>query len=98
MAEVMNLLEETLNDLKAQEKMPTDVKWVGARDGSFAITWGEFAKIANIAYHEGFGGQEIAKDLVVVGSDWWLERYEYDGSEGWIFQRKPTLQDAYKPY
>lgn len=78
----MNLLSETLSDLLSNGKSPLDVFWVGSKDGKYAISWEEFAKIAtNTNYNEGLGGQEITSDLVVVGQSWWLERHEYDGSE-----------------
>ena len=94
----MNLLEETLEDLKDYVKTTSDVKWVGSRDGALGMTWDDFAKIASVEYDAGYGSQEIAKDLVVVGHDWWLERSEYDGSERWTFQKRPVLADEYKPF
>lgn len=94
----MNLLAETIEDLEANKRAASEVKWVGSRDGKYAMTWDEFTKVANVDYDNGFGGQEIASDLVVVGDAWWLERHEYDGSEGWSFKTTPTLQDGYKPF
>lgn len=84
-----NLLKETIEDLKKHGKGPTDVRWVGSSDGAYWVDWAAFAAIANVEYDDGFGGQEIASDLVVVGDDWWLEREEYDGSEWWSFKRAP---------
>ena len=85
-----NLLAETLRDMAMADKSPADVQWVGSRDGKYAMQWGEFAELAKATiYDSGFGGQEIAPDLVVVGADWWLERHEYNGSEWWEFKRLP---------
>jgi hypothetical protein len=84
----MNLLEETIDVLKRHGKKPTDVLAVGSFDGKYSCTWAEFKKIANFDYDNGFGSQEISSDLTVIGDGWWLERYEYDGSETWVF--KPT--------
>jgi len=85
-----NLLEETLTFLTEHDKTPEDVKWVGSRYGEYAITWQEFAALANTTiYDNGYGGQEIASDLVVVGDDWWLAREGYDGSEAWVFCEQP---------
>ena len=67
-----NLLKETLEVLEKYGKSPKDVRWVGSRDGRYAITWEEFEKIADIEYDNSFGAQEVAMDLVVVGDDWWL--------------------------
>ena len=86
-----NLLAETLEVLSESDKAPEDVLWVGSRDGKRAMSWKTFAAIADFSYDSGFGGQEIASDLVVVGSDWWLERGEYDGSEWWEFRTRPEL-------
>lgn len=90
---MMNLLNETIQELKNHDKFPEDVRWIGSRDGEFAICWDDFINIANIKYDSGFGSQEIQSDLVVVGDDWWLERHEYDGSECWIFSSAPIRKD-----
>jgi hypothetical protein len=83
-----NLLQETLAHLDECQLTPQDVLWVGTANQWF--TWDEFALIANIAYDGGYGAQQIANDLVVVGQDWYLDRDEYDGAEGWELRRVPT--------
>ena len=83
----MNLLQETLNVLKISGLCPNDVRWVGS--GDFYTTWEVFAKIANTEYYEGYGSQEVACDLVIIGDNWWMERTEYDGSEAWDFKTVP---------
>ena len=88
----MNLLRETLEKLTENNKTPADVRWAGSKDGRYAITWDAFVQLADIVYDDGFGGQEIADDLVVVGDDWWLERHEYDGSEWWEYKTLPVRQ------
>lgn len=88
-----NLLEETKDKLKVCHKTPVDVLWIGTKDGSEAMTWEEFAKIADFDYDEGYGEIEIRPDLVVVGKGWWLERHEYDGSEWWEYKEQPQLQE-----
>lgn len=93
-----NLLEETLEALAHEKKSKDDVLWVGSRDGKHVVTWEDFSKIANIDYDSGFGGQEVSSDLVVVGSEWWLERHEYDGSEGWSFQTRPVKSENPVPF
>lgn len=92
-----NLLKETIRILEINNKIQKEVRWVGSKDGSFSISFSEFKKIADTEYNSGYGSQEIADDLVVVGDDWWLERYEYDGSECWDFkiipkQKKETIK------
>ena len=83
----MNLLNETLEILKENNLEPKDVLWVGNLE--VKTDWENFAKIADVNYDSGFGGQEVATDLIVVGQNWWLERHEYDGSEWWEFKQLP---------
>jgi hypothetical protein len=91
-----NLLNETIQILGDHGHTPEEVLWVGqawmctqayttqASRNLFWFSWGEFAALAAVTdYNAGFGGAEIASDLVVVGDGWWLERHEYDGSEWW---------------
>ncbi len=86
-----NLLEETLEDIERSGHTPEDIHWVGSFDAEYAISWEKFAEISNVEYHSGFGSAEVAGDLFVVFHDkTWLERYEYDGSEGWRFYSPPT--------
>ena len=85
----MNLLAETVEFLANHGMSKNDVAFVGSADGRLAISWDDFERVADIEYSNGFGGQEIAADLVVVGSRWWIEREEYDGSEGWAFKTMP---------
>ena len=84
----MNLKDETLAILKDYGKTKEDVLWVGCN--KFKLPIDLFWKLADKNYHAGFGGQEVAIDLLVVGRDWWLERHEYDGSEWWEFKTIPV--------
>lgn len=93
-----NLLQETIDSLTFHEKNVSDVLWVGSFDGEYSMAWEEFAIIANVDYDDGFGSQKIAKDLVVVGRGWWMERGEYDGSEWWDFKTKPVRKTKTKPF
>ena len=86
---MINLLTETEAALSENGKRPGDVQWVGSCDGLLLVDWDTFATLADFEYNDGFGSQEVANDLVIVGCDWWLERYEYDGSEGWEFKTIP---------
>ena len=83
----MNLLEETIKRLQDNSVTEADVLWVG--NNEVFTTWDNFVNIANVDYDNGYGRQEIATDLVIVGKDWWLERHEYDGSEWWEFKQSP---------
>lgn len=91
---MQNLKTETLDELTKNGKKPSDVKWCGSR-GHFQFSFDDFLKIADIEYDSGYGGNEIARDLVIVGENWWLERGEYDGSEWWEFKTLPLKPDRY---
>lgn len=86
----MNLLSETTQAMQRWAVTIDEIEWIGSSDGAYAINWEKFAALANFTYDSGWGSQEVARDLVIVGTDWWMSRYEYDGSEGWEFHRKPT--------
>lgn len=96
--DMTNLLQETIECLKEHGKTFDDVIWVGSRDGEFSIPPAEFIRISDIEYDSGFGAQEIADDLVIVGVDFWLERHEYDGSEWWEFKTVPQRKLGFKPF
>lgn len=91
----MNLLSETKDILKENNKSSEDVEFVmiGQDDYSESqpvyFSWEQFAEAANFQYDDGFGGCEIVLELKVVGKDFWLERREYDGSEWWEFKTLP---------
>lgn len=94
---MINLLEETEEELVTHNKTSDDVLWIGGSD--FTISIEEFKKLANQEYDNGFGAPEVAQDLKVVGKDWWLQRHEYDGAEHWdymTYPKKPSEQKSVK--
>ncbi len=91
----MNLLTETMDFLEQCNKNPSDVRWIGSTSYGY-FDWEYFSKIANIDYDNGFGGQEVASDLKIVGDNWWFERHEYDGSEWWEYKSLPNKPDQLK--
>lgn len=87
----MNLVKETIEDVKENGYSESDIEWVGSKDGKYGMSWDSFKKaFEKIEYDCGYGHQEVARDLVVVGNGWWLERSEYDGAEGWDFKSMPV--------
>ena len=91
----MTFLDETKEILKLHGRIPGDVKWCGAVGYGY-FTWQDFAKLSRKDYHRGFGGAEVAGNLIVVGDDFWLERHEYDGSEWWEFKSMPVKPGNYR--
>ena len=83
----MNLLQETKAVLRENGKSLKDIKWVGC--DAFTIPLENFVACADKEYDNGFGAQEVATDIVVVGNNWWLERHEYDGCEWWEYKELP---------
>ena len=84
----MNLLEETIGELKENGKSEDDVVWIGTKD--IKISWDNFKEIADVNYDAGFGSSKVAGDLLIVGKGFWMERCEYDGSEWWEFRMAPA--------
>lgn len=85
----MNLYDETVRILDDYGKTMQDIVFIQGND--FRISWDNFVSVAKETnYDDGFGAQEVAMDLVLVGDGFWLEREEYDGSEGWVFKQMPS--------
>lgn len=83
-----NLLKETVDFLYQYDKSPSDVIWCGSEEFGW-FSWGVFSELADKEYDDGFGSPKVCTDLVVVGEDFWLERYEYDGLESWDYKSTP---------
>lgn len=85
---MQNLYRETVRILAAHGKEPGDVDFVSTPCGD--MTWAQFAAHADFEYYSGYGCANISTELMVVGKEpWWLERYEYDGSERFVFKTMP---------
>lgn len=94
----MNLLKETIDDIKQSGHTPEDIVFIGSIESGHACTWDEFQILADVEYDSGFGSQNIAHDLVIVFSDnskMW--RHEYDGSENWSYSSPVTIPTDTKP-
>ena len=85
----INLKDETLEVLKENGKTKDDIVWIG--NVEFRIPNNSFWMLADRIYDPGFGGTEVADDLLIVGQNWWLERHEYDGSEWWEYKELPKM-------
>ena len=87
----VNLLKETIRELEVNGVSSEDVRYVFNNLGY--CSWEEFEKVANFEYDNDYGLIMIDLNLIVRGSDWWLERKEYDGSEWWEFRREPVKNE-----
>ena len=93
----MNLLQETIEAIERSGHKIEDVEFIGSGDAEYRCTWAEFKTLADYEYDNGFGGAEVATDLIVRfadGRSMW--RGEYDGSEWWEFDPIGTV-DYSKP-
>ena len=91
----MNLLEETVKVLSDNGKSLSDI--VAVQGNDFGISIDEFIQLASETnYRSGYGIQEVATDLVIIGKNWWLERAEYDGAEWWEFKQLPQIKSNIK--
>lgn len=87
--DLMNFKDEIFCYLKKYNKSEKDVIFVS--DGEKYCNFSEFLNIIkDYKYDNGWGIPYINLDLKIIGNDWWLERHEYDGSEGWTFKTLPT--------
>ena len=85
----MNLLKETREDIKNSGHNINDIIFIGSEESGHQCTWEEFNILADFEYDNGYGAQEVATDLIIVFSDGSkLWRSEYDGSEGWSYNKK----------
>ena len=86
----MNLWDETIHFIEEKGYTWNDV--IGVCGNAFSISKENFEEVAKKTdYDAGYGCQEIAIDLMIVGKDWWLERHDYDGSEWWEYKEYPRL-------
>lgn len=94
----MNLLEETVEDLRWCGHATSDIIFIGSSSSGHSCTWDQFEKLADKEYDAGHGRQEVAVDLVIVfrgGSR--LQRKEYDGAEQWCYLPMDLPPDLGKP-
>lgn len=92
----MNLKQETINVLEQHGLSVDDIEWIGTKE--YTIPFDRELSVLDVEYYGGYGGQEIAHDLIIVGKDFWLERLEYDGAEWWEFKTMPTKPNELRNY
>lgn len=88
---LIDLYDETMGVLSKNKKTFDDVIAICGKE--FQITKDDFLKYSHTEYNNGFGACRVAKDLLIIGSDWWLERNENRGAEYWKFKRFPNYKN-----
>lgn len=77
-----NLWKETIGVLEKHNLSFDDVVAIYGND--FQITKENFEEVAKKTnYDSGYGSQEVASDLKILGNNFIMTREEYDGSEWW---------------
>lgn len=89
--DLINLLDETKEILNDNGKSLEDIEWIGTT--KHYVNKEKALELFDVNYHNGYGAQLVADNLLVVGKDWWLERHEYDGSEWWEMKKMPKKPD-----
>lgn len=84
-----NFKEEILYNLNKYGKTINDI--VSVQGDDFKVDKDKFLYLCDFNYSSGYGAAEIPQDLKIVGSDWWIERHEYDGSEWFEFKCMPRI-------
>ena len=89
--EMTNLYDETVTILESHDKTIADIEYIGSSETKINTNKAlELMKKTN--YDSGYGGQEIAENLMIKGNGFIMTRGEYDGSEWWDYmQTAPSL-------
>lgn len=81
---MQNFYDEIIDILEDNNKTINDIVWIGTR--KYKINKEKFLEDSkNLKYDNGYGISVINDDLIIAGNNWYLERWEYDGSEGFRF-------------
>ena len=85
-----NLLKDTETELERLGYTFEDILSIQGKMHRISVE--RFKTLADKIYDEGYGGQEVAEDLLIIMKDGsWFYRSEYDGSESWMFTRAPQV-------
>ena len=96
----MNLLQETVEILEANDKKLSDIVFLKFTDQyletpyNCKVTEKLLKKILNVEYYNTSGLIEINISLQLVGADFWLERHHKCGAEWWEFKKMPVYDDT----
>lgn len=78
------------NPKKVWEDEPIFDKIITLKENWNNDEWLAFLEGLRFNYDDGFGSQHLF-GVVWFKDGSWLERYEYDGSEGWVLKRTPDV-------
>ena len=82
----VNLLEETKKSIENFGQEIDNIVFIGSQESGHECSWELFKILADQEYDNGFGGQKVATDLIIIFKDGTkMFREEYDGSEWWEY-------------
>ena len=96
---MISAYEEFMGKLESYKKDKNNVKCahIECRDKDIILKvdftdeeYEQFLKDLDFKYDAGYGYQELY-GMVWFKDNSWLERYEYDGSEGWRYKKYPEI-------
>lgn len=94
---MINFYDEIIKTLEKNNKAINDIVWIGTR--KYKVEKDKFLEdVKNLKYDKGYGIATINMDLIIAGKDWYLERWEYDGSEGFSYVPFLTEPQEEKEY
>lgn len=82
-----NLLLETISVLTENGKTWDSIVWIGSEDGFIELE--EAKKLFDAEYDSWYWSAKVPTDLMIVGDNRWMTRWEYDGSECRDFHTYP---------
>lgn len=82
----VNLLEETKEAIEDFGQEIDNIIFIGSQESGHECSWELFEVLANREYDSGFGGQEVAADLIIVFENGTkMFREEFQGSMFWAW-------------
>ena len=101
---MINLIEELDEAIESSGHLPEDILWMKLDYGNYStpsITLPPLDGLEGyhlalklyqgLEYNDSYGTQYLG-GIIVFRDGSWLDRWEYDGSEGWDFNRTPSKQ------
>lgn len=86
----INLYDETAHALAQHNLALKNIRTIITRTGVVPIA--DFSRQAmHCNYDNTSGSIQIDPFLKIIGASWWMERFVYEGREGWLFCKKPVI-------
>lgn len=100
----MNAKKEFLMEIEGRELVCAKIgiegkdygtyNWIILEPGFTEEQFNNFLDKIDFYYDDGYGGQQLFG--VILFTDSWSDRGEYDGSEWWRYNKMPTIDEVIK--